>query len=67
MDWDSDEGMPQTFGECCGIRYTLTPRSVIVTTEDVSSRPVLPRLEGSDYSDPDFNISDLLEGGAQPS
>jgi hypothetical protein len=63
LNWDCPIDISYTEAECCGLRYRLQPRTVIVRIEDVSSRPVLPKLEGSDYSDPEFAFDpDQLRG-----
>jgi len=57
LDWDCPGDISYTETECCGLRYRLQPRTVIVHIEDVSSRPILPHMEGSNYSDPAFRFS----------
>jgi len=57
LDWDSPEDISYTETECCGLLYRLQPRTVIVRIEDVSSRPILPKMAGSSFSDPNFVFS----------
>lgn len=62
MNWDAEEGQAILQGECCGMLYRLFPRSVAVTVEDISNRPVLPSIDGSGFGDPDADISGLVIG-----
>ena len=62
MDWDSPEGIAQLVGECCGMRYTLQPHTVTVGVEDVSDRPILPTMQGSNYSDPETDLKPMVQG-----
>lgn len=63
LNWDCPGDISYTETECCGLRYRLQPRTVIVHIEDVSSRPILPLMAGSNYSDPEFKFSqDLIVG-----
>jgi hypothetical protein len=58
LNWDCPKDISYTETECCGLRYRLQPWTVKVRIEDISSRPVLPQMEGSNYSDPEFRFSD---------
>lgn len=62
LNWDCPEDISYTETECCGIRYRLRPWTVIVETEDVSSRAILPKMTGSDYSDPETDLSHRAQG-----
>jgi len=56
LNWECPEDISYTETECCGFSYRLQPWTVKVRIEDVSSRPVLPQMEGSDYSDPAYEF-----------
>lgn len=58
LNWDCPKDISYTETECCGLRYRLQPWTVKVRIEDISSRPVLPQMEGSNYSDPEFRFAD---------
>jgi hypothetical protein len=60
LNWDCPQDVSYTQTTCCGLDYRLQPRTVIVHVEDVSARPILPQMKGSDYSDPEFRFSDDL-------
>jgi hypothetical protein len=62
MEFECPEDIAYLEAECCGLRYRLKPRTVHVLIEDVSSRPILPKVEGSDYSDPDYDLGSQLQG-----
>lgn len=56
LDWECHKDVSYTETECCGLRYRLQPWTVKVHIEDVSSRPILPKMEGSDYADPSTDL-----------
>lgn len=62
--WEDGDGDFALTAECCGLAYRLLPRSVVVEIKDVSSRPILPIMRGSDYSDPATDLSPFLKGNA---
>ena len=62
LDWHCPEDASYTETECCGQRYVLQPWTVRVAVEDVSSRPLLPKMDGSNYSDPDYTLTDKMTG-----
>jgi len=62
LDWECPEDVSNIITECCGISYRLVPWTVKVEVEDLSSRPILPKMEGSDYADPDTDLSQRLIG-----
>jgi hypothetical protein len=53
LDWECPDGVSYTETECCGLLYRLQPWTVKVRVDDVSSRPILPKMEGSEYPDPE--------------
>lgn len=53
LDWECQDGVSYTETECCGLLYRLQPWTVKIHVEDVSSRPVIPKMEGSEYPDPE--------------
>ena len=57
LNWECPKDISYTETECCGLHYRLQPRTVIVHVEDVSSRPILPQMDGSNYSDPSFQFT----------
>jgi hypothetical protein len=61
LDWECPDGVSYTETECCGLRYKLQPWTIKVHVEDVSSRPILPKMEGSDYADPDLALTFQFE------
>jgi hypothetical protein len=65
LNWECPAGISYTETECCGLRYRLQPWTVKVWIEDISARPMLPQMEGSNYSDPDFEFGDRLVGTAK--
>ena len=60
LDWECPADISYTETECCGLSYRLQPWTVKLRIEDVSARPILPQMEGSNYSDPAFQFSDDL-------
>jgi hypothetical protein len=52
LTWENAENVSYTETECCGLLYRLQPWTVKVHVEDVSSRPILPKMPNSCYSDP---------------
>lgn len=62
LDWTCPEDVSFTETECCGMRYRLQPWTVKVHVEDVSSRPLLPAMEGSNYADPNFSLKEQAIG-----
>jgi hypothetical protein len=62
IKWENGDDEFTLSAECCGLAYRLLPRSVVVEIKDVSSRPILPAMRGSDYSDPGYDLSPFLEG-----
>lgn len=62
LNWDCPTDLSYTEAECCGLHYRLQPWTVRVDIEDVSSRPLLPKMEGSDYADPDLDLGDRVVG-----
>lgn len=62
LNWDCPEDISYTETECCGLLYRLKPWTVHVLIEDVSSRPILPKMPGSNYSDPECDLSGQLVG-----
>jgi len=57
LNWSCPKDISYTETECCGLLYRLQPWTVKVWIEDVSSRPILPKMSGSNYADPDFAFS----------
>lgn len=57
LNWECPSDISYTETECCGLLYRLKPWTVLVVIEDVSSRPILPKMPGSDYSDPSTDLS----------
>ena len=67
LNWDCPKDISYTEAECCGLHYRLQPRTVIVHIEDVSDRPVLPKMVGSNYADPDFEFApEQIQGLSEP-
>lgn len=64
LNWECLQDISYTETECCGLRYRLQPWTIKVRIEDVSSRPVLPTMEGSNYSDPEFDLGDQMVGSS---
>ena len=62
INWDCHQDDSATEAECCGLRYRLLPWTVKVGVEDISDRPLLPTMEGSNYSDPDTDLKSRLIG-----
>ena len=62
LDWESYKDDSATETECCGMRYRLLPWTVKIEVEDISSRPLLPKMPGSEYSDPDIDLKSGLIG-----
>ena len=62
LDWDCPEDLSYTITECCGMEYRLMPWTVKAEVKDISCRPVLPKMKGSDYSDPNVDLSKQLIG-----
>lgn len=62
LDWDCPADLSYTISECCGVEYRLMPWTVKIETIDISSRPILPKLKGSSYSDPSLDLSEHLVG-----
>lgn len=56
LNWECPKDDSATETECCGMRYRLLPWTVKVEVEDISSRPILPPMAGSNYADPDFDL-----------
>lgn len=56
LNWDSPADASHTETECCGLAYKLIPWTIKVQIEDVSSRPILPKMAGSDFSDPTVDL-----------
>jgi len=67
LNWDCPQDISYTQSECCGLLYRLRPWTVKVDIEDVSSRPLLPKMEGSNYSDPSFRFQEDQVFGEQES
>jgi len=42
--------------------YRLVPRSVIVDVSDISSRPILPKLPGSEFPSPAVDLTKQMKG-----
>lgn len=64
LDWSCPDDLSYTVTECCGIEYKLLPWTVKIETKDVSSRPILPKIEGSSYSDPSLDLSSRTVWGS---
>ena len=58
LDWNCDENDSTTITECCGLAYRLLPWTVKVEVTDVSSRPIISKMAGSNYPDPNFQFDD---------
>lgn len=66
LNWECPLDISYTVTECCGLLYKLQPWTVKVHIEDVSARPILPKMEGSDYADPAYEFSSDLIVGPPP-
>jgi len=62
LNWDCPRDISYTEAECCGLSDRLQPWTVKVHVEDVSARPVLPRMEGSSYADPNLDLRGSVIG-----
>lgn len=63
VSWDFDEGSSRLTTVCCNTRYSLVPRTVVVSAVPVEPNPLLPSMDGSNYSDPRTDLSDRSVGG----
>jgi len=56
LTWGDCDQQGLVSADCCKQRYTLKPWTVKVSIEDISDKPLLEPMPGSDYPNADLRL-----------